>query len=226
MKLLDQLSYRSNGFWRPQAGIIEEKDIGFWGVCFSWGELDLAGKVLENVRFFVDAYVNQSEITNPFGYDPALSGLENALRSGCALANDVIYRQVNKVALSGGVECALMVRQGRELAILQVGQPHIFLLRQGKVLPVLAAFDFLSSDPRSGAFLPSQLLGLNASCYPHFRSLHIEQGDEILLLAHSQIPGGVVWSGQDLFSSDLKPLFQKISRASPRTPFWLSKIRL
>lgn len=224
MKLIEQLSYRSTSAWRPQARIIEEKDVGLWGVTFSWGELDLSGKVLENVRFFVDSFVNQSEITNPFGYDPALTGLENALRSGGALANDVIYRQVNKASLTGGVECCLLAKQGRELAIFQVGQPHVFLLREGRVIPLLAGFDFLSSDFRSGAFLPSQLLGLNATCYPHFRSLHLERGDEILLLAHSQIPGGVLW-GTEVHSETLNPLFQRIAKASPNSPFWISKLR-
>lgn len=226
MKVVSSLSYRAANVSRPPASIFEEKNIGLWGVCFSWGELDLSAKVLENVRFFVDSYVNQSEITNPFGYDSALTDLENALRSGCSLANDVIYRQVNKSNLSGGVECLLLLKRGQELAVLQVGQPHVFLLRRGQIIPLLSGFDILSSDFLSGAFLPNQLLGLNASCYPHFRSVHVEVGDEILLLAHSQIPGGLLWNGQETFSDDLRGLFQKISKSYPQHPFWISKVRL
>ena len=226
MKLVSQLSYRSPEAWRPAATIIEENSIGLWGVCFSWGSVDLAPKVLENVRFFVDACLNQSEITNPFGYQTGLSSLENALRAGCALSNDVIFRLVNKSQLTGGAECALFAKRGRELAILQFGQPHIFLLRHQKVIPLITGFDFLPSDTNSGLFLPSQLLGTQSSCYPSLRSFQYEKGDSLILLAHSQLPGSILFSEAASKDDDLRGLFQIIAQQLPRHPFWLAKVRL
>lgn len=226
MKLVSQLSYRANHVWRPQAKILEESEIALMGVCFSWGGLDLSSKILENVRYFLEAHLNQSEITNPFGFEASLSGLENALRSGCSMANDVIYRLINKASLSGGVECALVAKRGREIAVLQVGQPHVFLIRQQIVIPLITSLDLLPTNFRSGEFLPSQLLGVNQSCYPQLRSFKYEKGDEIVFLAHSQLPGAIMTSGHYQSDDDLHPLFQQIANASPQCPFWLSKIRL
>lgn len=225
MKVVDQMSYRSSQAWRPQPSLITEEAIGFLGVCFSWGELDLSPKVLENVRFFVEACLNQSEITNPFGYEESLSGLENALRSGSLLANDVIYRLVNKSSLSGGVECALFAKRGRELAILQIGQPHIFLKRGQHIIPLQTACDLLPSDLGGGSFLPSRLLGVNATCFPQVCSVHFEKGDEILLVAHSFLPRSLFQPGK-LNEAGIKNLFQSMVQETPQCPFWISKLQL
>jgi hypothetical protein len=226
MKLIDQMAYRSDHAWRPQPSIISEEAIGFLGVCFSWGEMDLSSKVLENVRFYIEACLNQSEITNPFGYQESLTGLENALRSGIMLANDVIYRLVNKVSLSGGVECALLAKRGRELAILQIGQPHIFLKRDQQIIPIETALDLLPTDLGSGAFIPNRLLGVNSTCSPHVRSVHFEKGDEILLVAHSLVPKALFQSAKSDADARLKSLFQGIVKESPQCPFWISTIKL
>lgn len=227
MKMLQQLTYRSPSAWRPQAKIIEESSIGLWGVCFSWGDLDLSEKLFENIRFFVEAVITQSEITNPFGYLEGLSELENALRAGCSLANDVIYRLVNKSNFAGGLECAVFIKRGRELVSLSVGQPHVFLLRNEKLVPLLTAFDFTPSREHSGVFIPSRLLGVNSSSHPHLRSFHYEKGDELILLAHSYTPR-TLFSSEEALSSDknLQNLFQGLIREIPQCPFWLARLSL
>jgi hypothetical protein len=228
MKMGEQLSYRANKSWRPQATIIEEESIDFIGVCFSWGEMELSNKVFENSRFFVEACRNQSEITNPFGYEQSLSGLENALRAGCSLANDIIFRLYNKATLTGGVECALISKRGREIAIAQVGQPHIFLKRQSQIFPLLTSFDLLPKDFSSGEFIPGRLLGVEPTCYPHLRSFHYEEGDELILLAHSLTPRALWCLNNSSLANSGWPrdLFQKIANETPESPFWLSKIQI
>ncbi len=225
MKVIEQMTYRSDHAWRPQPSIISEDPIGLLGVCFSWGEIDLSAKVLENVRFFIEACLNQSEITNPFGYQESLTELENALRSGSMLANDVIYRLVNKVSLNGGVECALLAKKGRELAILQIGQPHIFLKRGQQIIPLETALDLLPTNLASGAFLPNRLLGVNSTCYPHVRSFHFEKDDEVLLVAHSLVPRSLFQLSVD-GEANLKDLFRGIVKEAPQCPFWISSIKL
>jgi hypothetical protein len=226
MKLLEQFSYRSNQVWRPQATILTEESLNLWGVCFSWGEMELSEKIIENVRFFVDACHNQSEITNPFGYEVCLSGLENALRSGYALANDVIYRLVNKGSITGGAECAFVAKRGQEVAIAQVGQPHVFLKRRGQVLPLSTTVDLLPSDFLSGSYLPSRLLGLHDRCYPHLQSFQYEKGDELIFLAHSFVPTAVLQSTRSNPKIELKALYQQIAKEMPQCPFWISTIKL
>lgn len=221
MKLGDQLTYRADRYWRPQPTIIKEDSLNLYGICFSWGEVDLSGKILENIRFYIEACLNQSEITNPFGVNESLSSLENALRSGVILANDVIYRLVNKTSLSSGAECLVLVKSGRELAMAQIGQPHVLLRRNGNSVPVLTAFDNVPVNNSDGSFLPSRLLGTHTNCYPHIQSLHVEHGDELILLAHSQLPSSALKAPQDL-----KKLFQSISLESPLCPFWLSSISI
>lgn len=226
MKFVEQLSFRTNQNWRPKPTLIEEKAISFFGVCFSWGEIDLTNKVLENVRFFIDAFLNQSEITNPFGYDVSLSGLENALKSGAALANDVIYRLVNKVNLSAGIECVLVAKKGREIAILQIGQPHVLLKRQNIITPLLTSLDFLPEDLSSGLFIPHRLLGINKTCYPHICSFALQPEDELIFLAHTFIPFSLLGDHRSNKPFILKDIFQDIVMTSPQSPFWISQLKL
>lgn len=224
MRIIEQLNYRPPQSWRPHPTVIEEAPLGLLGVCFSWGEVNLADKLTDNIRFFVDAHLNQSEITNPFGYEESLSGLENALRSGGLLANDVIYRLVNKSNLSAGAECVIAVTHGRELALMQVGQPQVFLKRKAQIFPLLTTFDFIPATPASGAFIPSKLLGTNNSCYPRLQSLRYEPGDELIFLAHSCVPKTLMETSSA--ATSLHDLFQCIVKELPNCPFWISKVQL
>lgn len=227
MKIGAQLTYRASKNWRPQATILQEESIGLLGICFSWGEVDLSEKIFENVRIFTEAALNGSEITNPFGYDSSLSSLENALRAGLSLANDVTYRLINKSSLSAGAECVFFIKNARELAVGQLGQPHVLLHRQGKVIPLITALDLLPKHLDTGSFLPGKLLGVNPSCQPVIRSLHLEVDDELLLFAHSLLPSCLFRLENSLTENpdQLKLHFQDVARELPDNPFWISVVR-
>lgn len=229
MKLLEQYSYRTEKSWRPQPVILEEEALQFLGISFTWGEIDLAQKAFENIRIFVEASLNQSEVTNPFGFNEGLSSLENALYSGSALANDVIYRLINNFTFTSGLEGVWMIKKGRELALLQIGQPQVYLVRSNSLTPLLSVADIITSKPTNGQFLPNKLLGIHAQCYVNIQSICIEPGDELLLLAHSLAPASIHQSVSSPARSSPdkdKMLFQKITNEFPHCPFWMSRLQI
>lgn len=226
MKTIEQMSYRGTHSQRPQANIIYEESLKMWSAFFSWGEMDLAQKIFDNVRIFIEAYLNQSEVTNPFGFNPSLTGLENALHSGCALANDVIYRLINQVSLSSGAEGVIIIQKGQELALLSVGQPHIFIKRNQQLVPIVTAFDLTPRDFQNNLFLPNRLIGVHPTCPTQIQSFQVQEGDQLILLAHSLIPASFLNSYSNPQVNRLNLVFQNICKEFPQLPFWITELQL
>lgn len=226
MRISEQFSYRSGSMSRPQAKIQSEQTLNLTTVSFSWGEVDLSEKILENVRFYIDSFQNGSEITNPFGYLESLSGLENAIRLGLCLSNDVIFRLINKTTIAGGAEGVVLVRRGRELAIGQIGQPQVLLIRGQRIIPLSVSVDVLPLYLEKGLSLPNRLLGLTKDCHPSILSFQTQPGDELLLLAHSFLPSALFSYSKNPYAKNLQELYQQIARETPQNSFWLSRIAL
>lgn len=225
MKLLHHFSYRTPDSFRPKPQIIIEDSLNMIGVFFSWGEIDLVEKVFTTTRSFVEAHLNQSEITNPFGFNESLNGIENALRTGLLVSNDTCYRLANQTSLSSGVEGVIIVKKGSVLNLVQMGQPHIFLKRKALFFPLTLATDILGNPLDSGEFLPDRLIGTYENCYPQIQSVSIEPDDRLYLLAHSLIPKSF-FDKNHLLESSLKKIFQSISIEYPKHPFWISELEI
>ncbi len=226
MKLIQQFSYRTPTAFRPKAQLINEDSLNMLGLFFSWGDIDLADKVFSTTRTFVEAHLNQSEITNPFGYNESLSGLENALRTGFLVANESAFRMANQSSLSSGAEGVILVRKSHELAVVQIGQPHVFLKRGNLLYPLSLTTDLLGSELNSGDFLPRRLIGTYNECYPQLQSVHLLQNDHLILLAHSLIPQTLFKCSQSPQDSALKVAYQGMCNEFPQHPFWISEIKL
>lgn len=226
MKLLEQYNYRTPTAWRPQIHLMSEETIGFYSASFSWGEMELGEKAFENVRIFVEAALNQSEVTNPFGINESLSSLENALLSGCSLANSVIYRLINGSSLSSGVEGLWMVKQSKELAMAHIGQPQVYLFRENHIIPLFAATDLMTQSLNHRSFLPNKMLGLFAHTHMNIQSLSIEKGDQLILLAHSFAPKGLFEPIPSKQTLDLKMIYNKIVQEYSHCPFWISRFQV
>jgi len=225
MKLLEQYSYRTEHSWRPQPTISSEESLQFYGVSFSWGEIDLSQKAFENIRIFVEASLNQSEVTNPFGFNEGLSSLENALYSGCSQANDVIHRLINSMALTSGLEGVWIVKKAKELALIQIGQPQVYLIRKHSIIPLFSITDIISSTPNNGLFLPNKLLGVHSKTHYNIQSINFESSDELILLAHSLVPLGLIESSKSQVAERGKLLFSTIAKEYPLCPFWISRFK-
>jgi len=225
MQLLEQYIYRTDTCWRPQPIVSLEESLQFMGISFSWGEMDLSQKAFENIRIFVEASLNQSEVTNPFGFNESLSSLENALYSGCSFANDVIYRLINRQTLTSGLEGVWMVKKSKELAMIQIGQPQVYLVRKNSLIPLISATDITTILPNQGNFLPHKLLGIHTQSYFNIQSISLEKDDEIILLAHSLIPQSLHEINQMNSAEKGKLLFKKIAQEYPHCPFWVSRLK-
>jgi hypothetical protein len=186
--------------------------------------MDLSQKAFENIRIFVEATLNQSEVTNPFGFNESLSSLENALYSGCCLANDVIYRLINSSSLSSGLEGIWMVKKAKELSLIQVGQPQVYLIRKKSILPLFSTTDVTTKNPENGRFIPNKLLGLYSRGTFNLQSIAVEEEDELILLAHSLIPASLHEAIKYNSNDRGKLLFQKIATEYPNCPFWISRL--
>lgn len=217
--------YRGPQWARPQPHIFSEESLQLLGVCFPWGEVNVSEKVQENITFYLDSYHNQSDATNPFGYDTSLSGLENALKAGVQLSNDVIYRLFNKTSLNSGLELAVVARKGQEVALVQIGQPSVYLMREGKVIPLLLGMDLLPSPVNTGHFLPKRLLGQESRCFPQLTSFRAEKGDALLFVAHSYA-SEVIFGMKSKDDRLISELHGQLVKAMPQSPFWISKVPL
>ncbi len=122
----------------------------------------------------------------------------------------------------------MIAKHGLELAVIQVGQPNVFLLRKNKFTPLLITNDLTPINMSlTGLSLPRKLLGLSAHCYPQLSSFRLRENDQLLLLAHS-LKSSIM---DDLNSNDqsevtLPDLFKQISSNAPTFPFWMSRIKL
>lgn len=225
MKLLER-SY-STKMLRPKPFIHSEEDGSLIVLATSWGQPEHAQRVLSEVVKYVNAAKSDVEVTSPFEFLTCLTDEVNNLRTGVLIANDILYRGENKNEYFSGVELLVLFKKGSQIAWAQVGCPSLFIQRANRNLhPLSVGFDFsteLVHQNETLPPLPSQLLGLDPTCFVQCGHTHVNSDDQLILLASSSVATSL-W-GKSSQEIDMESITRSMIQENPEAPFWLGLVQ-
>ena len=209
---------------RPSVEMIKGPGGKFLMAATSWGNKEVLKEISQSFSESLTAGMTDREATSPFIHLPTLSPLANGLRGATILANEKAYKNCNSNAYSSACEALVLAFDGPEMAWVQIGQPHLLLVRGGHLVPLEVGID-LGMDYGMPAPLPSRLLGINPDLDVVVKSAVIKPDDKMIMLARSTIPS-------DFFTQDLSQgsqeilakLFEVAVNEDGRQPFWISVI--
>ena len=215
-------SFRGDDCTIPSPEIYFEPQERLLIVATPWGNPKGARKVVESLADFYLSARTDREATSPFRRLEFLSPIANNLRIAGLIANERLYRESNKTEYTTGVEVFAAALFEKELAWLQVGQPHVFLKRQGQSLLPLSIQLNLASEIQAGQKplppLPKNMLGIAPEPNLHIQSFTPQAEDALVLLSREWVPHEMFTAGTH------DPTMETLSRVIGRfneTPFWL-----
>lgn len=211
MKIIDR-SYSSKNF-RPSPNISMSDDSRLLIVVSSWGEASHGQIVIDEVSKYVQAAISDVEVTSPFEYLTALPPDVNHLRIGFQIANESIYRRLNKSEYTAAIEAIAILKTENMLSWVQVGHPSLFLSKLNKSTQALSVEHSISPN------LPGRILGIESSCYLQCGSVQIGADDKLIMLASSEI--GSEFYNLPYDKINIENVTQAMARNSVDNPFWV-----
>lgn len=224
MKILDR-SYSSKMF-RPKPLIHTEDDGSLIVIATSWGQPEHAQRAVDEVVKYVSAAKSDVEVTSPFEFLTCLSDEVNYVRTSVLIANDMLYRGENRNEYVSGVEILALFKRGPQVAWAQVGCPSLFIRRQEQSMQPLAIGQDMSAEMhRAGDSLPplpSQLIGLDPTCYVQCGHTYVADEDKLVVLASTSVSSSLWMPNYE--ELQLASLTQKMIQENPEAPFWLGLV--
>lgn len=192
-------------------------------VATPWGNSSGAKRLVQTISEYYLATKEDKEATSPFRRLDYLSGIANNLRIAVLVGNELLYREDNRNEYRSGAELFVASMQERELAWVQIGQPHVMISRNQRAILPLSTHLSLASEVDSESLppLPNSLLGVSSEPDLVIQSISPAKGDGLLLLSRSWIPN-------ELYNVT-KRNFQSLSKAlssDAEEPFWLGYLTL
>lgn len=224
--LIEQRMYPSR-FPRPSIEVENHDKDGFLIITSPWGTRDASRQVNQTMSEHYGSNLADPEATSPFGKLPGLSPAANSLRVACLMANNLIFEKFNKTLYTTGCEALLMARHQSEITWVQIGQPHLILVR-GDALHLLQAGLDMTMDFPNKIPLAGKLLGVERPVELETKSLVVQKQDKFILLNRSTIPQSYFASPFNaLDSSQLhRQLFDLAVADDPDQTFWLGVVTL
>lgn len=151
---------------------------------------------LENVKYFVENGLGDSEVTLPFVYRRYYTEGGNLVFNAFLYANGELCRQNKDKALSGrgGASVIFSFFDGRNMTLANVGSCCAFLIRRARVQTLIRprsynAFKgvFQGSWNPKWAF-PLMAMGASNDLEPEITELKVEKGDVIVLATDGVYP--------------------------------------
>jgi hypothetical protein len=213
-------SFIGNQTSLPRPEIYFNADEKLLIVATAWGNPSGAKKLIESISDYYLATKQDKDATSPFRRLEYLSTTANNLRIAVMVGNEILYREENRNEYKSGVELFVGSIQEREMAWVQIGQPHILFCRQNQPIMPLSVHLSLASEVSNEALppLPNTLLGISPEPNLFIQSIRPQQGDSLLLLSRSWIPS-------ELFALNPKKRnFQSVSKAlsgNGNEPYWV-----
>lgn len=226
MKFIER-SY-SGQLFRPTPEVEVEEGGSFGVISTPWGARPSASKVNEIIRDHVLSASQDDEATSPFQKLSCISPLANTLRVATMLANDTVYREDNRAEYMTAMEFVVFSHIHGEFAYAQVGQPNLYLAREGLPwLPIAVQLDLSTEmSTQSGMCppLPGNLIGIHTTTNMVVSSFRTKPKDKIIFLSHS-LPSQAVFT-LPYQTTQLDEITRKLSADFPNIPFWLGVLEL
>ncbi len=173
---------------------------------------------MQSIVDFFHSARSDEEVTSPFQRLTCLTPNGNSLRSALMMSNDLIYREGNKDEYLNGFEVFAAAIQNQEFTWTTIGQPHVFLLREGTLVPISVSIES-SIDMKTQAPLPLQLLGLFSTSNFEMRTIKLRAGDKIVMLSRTHYPPQFFMRASE--DPTLDTLSLTLAKEDPSIPFWL-----
>jgi hypothetical protein len=208
---------------RPNMSLEYSEKDGLLIALTPWGSSDASHKAAQVIKDYYLGAILDPEATSPFPRLAHLSNYGNTIRIAYMVANDAVYQAFNKDQYNSACELLILSFNNRQVSWVQVGQPHLLLLREGKLQPLNVALD-LGLDYNNPTPLPAKLLGLSTQSEVETKDMILNKKDRLVLCARSQLPDSLltnIWSqenGDELCQS----FFNSIVTDDADQPFWLA----
>ena len=190
-------------------------------VTTPWGQRSGAKRLNQSIIEFFHSSQADKEVTSPFQKLTCLSPQGNSLRTSVMLANDMLYREDNRGEYVSGVELFAASVYNHEFTWLSVGQPHVLLLREGRLNPLSVSIDASLSLSHLSP-LPQNVLGVYSTSNFAVQSLRLQTGDQILLLSRTDLPAALFNAASK--EQNLEGLSLALAKDDESSPFWLGII--
>jgi hypothetical protein len=224
---LQERSY-STKIIRPKPLVYSEDDGSLIVIANAWGQQEHAQGVIDEVVKYVNAAKSDVEATSPFEFLTCLSDEVNYLRTGILIANDFLYRGENRTQYFSGVEILAIFKRGSQIAWAQVGNPSLYIQRQGRSLqPLSVSHDLASEINLQNEILPplpGQMIGLESTCNIQCGHTLTKEGDQLVLLS-STVASKALWA-KDVYPQNLTDMTKMMIQGGHEIPFWLGIVNL
>ena len=213
----NQRSYSGPSF-RPTPIAHYEKNSDLLMVATAWGEPDAASLVMNKIKEFMQMS-EDPESTIVGGHHEGLVRIENRMRSGAMLANELLYKSENNQEYRAAVELAMLSISKNMLHWVQVGAPHILLATAKGLEPICYTPDW-SWQMQQSVPLLGQALGLEKTCHLNCGSYRLSPGQKIVLISRSQLPSHLYAQS----ATDLESISRILVEDNSEAPFWAAVV--
>lgn len=175
-----------------------------------WGSPQASETAFGEVEQYLSAALQDSEVTTPFEKFEFYQARVNELRISMMLANEKIYRTLNREEYISALEITILHFHHQTLNWCSVGNHQLSLLREGELESIA-----VQSSANTCGF-PDVMLGLYHQCLPRSGSLVLKPKDRLFL----QSSGGEIFSHKEI----RKPFPEMKPRETLQKGLWFSEI--
>lgn len=144
-----------------------------------WGTPEATQIAFDEIEQYLTASLQDSEVTSPFERFEFFDKETNELRISTLLANEKIYRTLNRDEYSSACEITTIFLKNHRLYYSSCGGHEILIKRKNRLYPVTS-----HSDANHFGF-PEMMLGLYKQCLPRSGSLLLDSQDLIFIQSSS-----------------------------------------
>ena len=225
---IQQRSFKGDSF-RPLPRILFDQQLQLFCVMSPWGSSNETEPVFEFLIQNYQSLISDKEKTNFYNPIESLSPAENILRSLVLSCNSWIFKKQNQSSsLKFAYEMFIAVFQDQIISFSQIGQPFVYLDREGFDLQLLGSYlDFsalFAVNKKTLPPLPYQLIGLKSDVLASVFSFPIQKEDRLILLCRDFAPASFLKTDHSL--RNLKDMTALLNSYSQNTAFWLGHLFL
>lgn len=136
-----------------------ENDMGLVMLATPWGDESATSLAFEVIIDYLKSSQDDIEATTPFEKMEILNKTENDLRAAVLLANEKIFREINRGEYVSALELTLILKSKYQMTWLTTGG-HQLQIRSGDFAALVCG-----SLPHPSSPLPSQLMGVDRHCW-------------------------------------------------------------